>query len=355
MKVLHVVTRMNIGGVAALVLNLVRELPEHGIDVVLATGDVQIGEAEVAELPLNTVRVPGLGRAPRATDDLRALAALRRLVRDLRPDVVHTHTAKAGALGRLATEGVGPRRVHTFHGHLLHGYWGPAATRGFTLVERTLAARTDLLVSSGVRVGEDLRAAGVGRGARWLDVPPGVVAPVPSGVPQKRTVAFVGRLVAVKRVDRLLEVARLLPDVRFLVAGDGPMRAELAAAAPPNVVFLGWVADPGTVYGRSGLVLLCSDNEAMPLALIEGALCGLPSVTTDAGSAAEVVEHGVTGRVVSGDAAALAAAVRELLDHEPVRAQAGRAAQRAAQERYSASAMAAAHARAYRSLMPDAR
>lgn len=353
MRVLHVITRMNVGGVAALVLNLARGLPAHGVEVVLATGQVQEGEAEVADLPAGTLRVQGLGRSPRPGDDLRALRELRALVRRVRPDVVHTHTAKAGFLGRLAVEGLGVPRVHTFHGHLLQGYFSPAVTRAVTLAERTLAARTELLISSGGRVGDELRAAGVGRRRRWLDIPPGVATPTLAGTREPRTVAFVGRLVGVKRVDRLVEAARLLPDVRFLIAGDGPLRASLEAEAPANVEFLGWLADPGAVYGRASAVLLCSDNEAMPLVLIEGALCGLPGVTTDAGSAAEVVEHDRTGLVSGPSPTELAAALRALLDDEPRRAALGRAARDAAQSRYTVEAMCRMHAAAYRSLLRE--
>lgn len=352
MKVLHVVTRMNVGGVAVLVRNLANGLPAQGVNVVLAIGEAQDGELEIADLPADVVRVPGLGRAPRASDDLLALRSLRRLVREVRPDVVHTHTAKAGALGRMASEGLRAARVHTFHGHLLQGYFRPAVTHGVTAIEAALASRTDLLVSSGERVGSELRAAGVGRGRRWAHIPPGIVPPVTCGTPEPRTVALVGRLVAVKRVDRLLNAARLLPDVRFLVAGDGPLRASLEAVAPPNVMFLGWVTDTGAVYGRAQAVVLCSENEAMPLALIEGALCGLPAVTTNAGSAAEVVEHRITG-LVSGDSPAeLAEAIRELLDDGARRAEMGQAARAAAEARHSVEAMCRAHAAAYASLRP---
>lgn len=344
------VTRMNVGGVAALVGSLVEGLAEHGVEVVLATGEVQAGEVEAQGLPEGLVRVPGLGRSPRPGDDVRALRALRALLRDVRPDVVHTHTAKAGVLGRLAAEGLGVPRVHTFHGHLLRGYFSPALTAGVVGVERALAARTDLLVSSGERVGTELRAAGVGRRARWLNIAPGVVAPVPSGAREPRTVAYVGRLVPVKRVDRLVAAARLLPDVRVLVAGDGPLRPALQASAPPNVEFLGWVGDPGAVYGRAGLVVLCSENEAMPLTLLEGALCGLPGVTTDAGSATEVVRHGRTGLVCGPSPEELAAAVRTLLDDEPRRAALGEAARQQALQRSTVEAMCRAHAGAYASL-----
>lgn len=341
---------MNVGGVATLVLNLMRGLPEHGVEVVLATGAVQEGELEIDGVPAEAVRVPGLGRSPRPGDDLRALRAVRSLVRRLRPDIVHTHTAKAGALGRLGVEGLSARRVHTFHGHLLRGYFGPRMTRGVVLAEGILASRTDLLISSGGRVGAELRTAGVGRNRPWVDIPPGVTSPTCLGAREPRTVALVGRLVPVKRVDRLIEAARLLPDVRFLVAGDGPQREALQSGAPENVEFLGWVTDPGVVYSRAQAVVLCSENEAMPLALIEGALCGLPGITTDAGSAAEVVQHGVTGLVVDGSSEALADAVGALLADEQRRARMGRAAEQVARERYTVDAMCRAHALTYASV-----
>lgn len=347
---LHVVTRMNVGGVASLVLNLTAGLPAHGVEVLLATGAVQDGEVEVAPLPHACVRLPGLGRAPRVTDDIHSLRAMRQVINAFRPDVVHTHTAKAGVLGRLATEGVAARRVHTFHGHLLHGYFGASATRAVTLTERALASRTDLLISSGARVGDELRAAGVGRRRPWETIAPGVVPPSVSGTPTGRTVAFVGRLVRIKRPDRLIEVARLLPDVHFLIAGDGPLRPWLESQATPNVEFLGWVQDVGAVYGRASLVLLCSDNEAMPLTLIEGALCGLPAVTSDVGSAAEVVEHGVTGHVVSSSPRALADAVATILNDEELRRRMGADARRRAEDRYTVAAMCEAHAHAYQRL-----
>lgn len=351
MRVLHVVTRMNVGGVAELVLNLVGGLPEEGISVVLATGEVQDGEKEVAALPVDLVRVPGLGRSPHATDDLRALRALRRLVREDRPDVVHTHTAKAGLLGRIAAEGLRVPRVHTFHGHLLRGYFRPGMTRAVTAAEAALASRTDLLVSSGDRVGAELRAAGVGRSRRWVNIPPGIRPPRLSGVREKRTVAYVGRLVPVKRPDRLLAVARLLPDVRFLVAGDGPLRPALQAQSPSNVEWLGWTADVGTVYGRASAVLMCSDNEAMPLTLVEGAMCGLPAVTTDAGSAAEVVEHGFTGLVADASPQALAGALRTVLDVPDGGRAMGERARARALARFSVRTMTSAHSVAYRSLL----
>lgn len=352
MLVLHVVTRLNVGGVATLVRELSAGLPAQGVDVVVACGEVQAGERESPDRPDNLVRVSGLGRSVRPGDDLRALIGIRQLLRRVRPDIVHTHTAKAGLVGRSAAQWGGARLVHTFHGHLLHGYFSPRMTSAVTATERALAARTDLLVSSGLRVGQELRAAGIGMRRRWVNIPPGVAAPIGDATRELDTVAFVGRLVQIKRPDRLLAVARLMPHVRFLVAGDGPERAQLEAARLPNLELLGWVRDLGAVYRRAQLVLLCSDNEAMPLALIEGALCGIPAVTTDAGSSAEVVQHGATGLVSDGAPAHLAAAIDSLLRDDAQRETMGAAAAVRAQAHHSVEAMCRAHAEAYRGLLP---
>ncbi len=141
-RVVHVIARMNVGGPAELVVQLLRGLPDQS----LLTGDVEPGEADHLRLRAQGTpheRVPGLGRSVRPGDDLRALAFLVRELRRRRPDVVHTHTAKAGALGRVAAELAGvPHLVHTFHGHLLHGYFSPALTRAVVLTEPALAPRT---------------------------------------------------------------------------------------------------------------------------------------------------------------------------------------------------------------------
>jgi glycosyltransferase involved in cell wall biosynthesis len=343
---------MNVGGPAELLVQLLHGLPGQE----LLTGQVQDGEADhlslrAPETPFT--RVPGLGRRPRAGDDLRALAFLTAELRRRRPDVVHTHTAKAGALGRIAARAAGvPAVVHTFHGHLLQGYFSPAVTRGVILTERALARTTDRLVAVGEQVRDDLLAAGIGRPDRYAVIPPGVRLPAPPdpaaaraglGVaPEVPVVAVVGRLIAVKRSDRMLEVARRLPDVTFLVAGEGPLLEQVRRDAPANVRLLGWRADVETVYAAADVALLTSDNEGMPVSLVEAALCGTPAVSTDVGSAREVV----TGEVTAADPDALAAAVRRVL----ARPELGEQARRLARERFGVPAMIEAHRRLYAEL-----
>jgi glycosyltransferase involved in cell wall biosynthesis len=352
-KVVHVIARMNVGGPAELLVSLLEGLPDQS----LLTGEVEQGEADHLELrsPGTTfTRVPGLGRSPRPGDDARALAFLVRELRRRRPDVVHTHTAKAGVLGRLAARAARvPAVVHSFHGHLLHGYFSPGVTQAVVGTERLLARQTDRLVAVGEQVRDDLLAARIGRPEQYSVIPPGVRRPSPPPRDQARrlldlpaatpVVAVVGRLIAVKRPDRMLGVARQLPDVTFVVAGEGPLFEKTRQDAPPNVRFLGWREDVDVIYAAADAVLLTSDNEGMPVALIEAALCGTPAVSTDVGSAHEVV----IGEVTPPDPAALAQALRRVLAQD-LREQ----ARRVATDRFGIERMAQAHADLYAGLTP---
>jgi glycosyltransferase involved in cell wall biosynthesis len=349
--VVHVIARMNVGGPAALIVQLLAGLPDQS----LLTGEVGPGEADHLTLRAPGTpndRVPGLGRSLHATDDARALAHLVAELRRRRPDVVHTHTAKAGVLGRLAARAAGvPGVVHTFHGHLLDGYFSPPVTRLVVAAERVLARQTDCIIAVGEQVRRDLLAARIGRPEQYRVIVPGVaVRPTTSRTQAKAAlgvqgpvVSCVGRLIPVKRPDRLLAAARLLPEATFLVAGEGPLLARSRAEAPPNVRFLGWRADVELVHAAADVSLLTSDNEGMPVALVEAALCGTPAVSTDVGSAREVV----TGEVVGKDPIELAAAVRRVLAKDL-----GPRARADAERRFGVQAMLDAHAEVYASLSP---
>jgi glycosyltransferase involved in cell wall biosynthesis len=366
-RVLHVVARMNVGGPATQVVALTEGLDGAGYRVAVATGRPGSGEAEhlglrPAELRLR--RVPGFGPAPHPTDDARALRALHRLVRRARPDLIHTHTAKAGVLGRLVARRAGIPVVHTFHGHLLHGYFGPLGTRATVAVERRLAPWTDVLIAVGKRVRDDLLAAGIGRVGQYEAIPPGVSAPptVPRAeararlaiAPQAEVIAAVGRLTSIKRPERLLDIAAMLRrqgrPVTVVLCGDGDLRTELAARSAReglDVRFLGWREDVGTVYAAADAVVLSSDNEGMPVALIEAALCGRPVVATDVGGVSEVVDHGRTGFVVPPTAQDLVAGVQRLLADSELRARVGAAAVEHATQRFSTRALVDATVRVY--------
>ena len=367
-RILRVIARMNLGGPAWQVSVLTRGLTDH--ETLLLAGDIEPGEAEFVQLrdpTLPVCRVPALGRSVRVGDDLRALVAIRRAIRSFRPDIVHTHTAKAGLLGRLAAFSCRvPVVVHTFHGHVLHGYFRPVVTRAIRMLESLLARRTTALVAVGVRVRDELLDAGVGRQDQYTVVSPGVAAAVNvdrevarrmHGLPEDQPVVlFVGRLTAVKRVDRLLEAMELVrrrrPDVVLVIAGEGDLYDEarrLAESAGRSVRFLGWQPELGSLYAAADLVVLTSDNEGMPVTLIEAAMAGVPGVTTDVGSASEVVIDGVTGRVVPVAAGPVAEAIVDLLDSGRLATMAVEA-RRYAEEHFGMDRLIAEHRDLYRRL-----
>lgn len=353
LRVLRVIARMNVGGPALQVTGLVQGMDAARFDHRLLTGSVGADEADYVGLRapgLPLTKIDGLGRSPRPLDDLLALRQLTSQMRSFRPHIVHTHTAKAGVLGRLAAKAAGvPATVHTFHGHLLHGYFSPPVTRAVVQTERALARRTDRLVSVGARVRDDLLAAGIGRPDQYVVVAPGIaLPPAPArasaradlGLPLDATVVvFVARLTAIKRPERYLEIARRLqiahPAAVFAVVGEGDRLPDLQRESPSNVRFLGWRGDVETVYAASDLVVLTSDNEGMPVSLIEAALSGVPAVATRVGSVAEVVLDGESGLLVPTDVDALTSAVGRLLADPGRRDRMGRAAAAHAREHFS--------------------
>ena len=342
LHLVHIIARMNVGGPAQILAGLLADLDPAAVRQTLITGDVGPGEEDwtaVRDPWLATdprvIRLPGLGRAIAPLKDLRTRRALTRLLRTLAPDIVQTHTAKAGQLGRRAALRAGiPHIVHTFHGHTLHGYFPGPVTALFTALERRLARRTDDLLAVGARVRDELLAAGIGTPEQYTVLPPGVAdeglgdreaARVALGLPADApVVAFVGRLSDVKRPDRFVaaaeEVAVRHPDAVFLIVGDGEQRTALETVPRrADVRFLGWRGDVGTIYAAADVVVVTSDNEGMPVTLIEASMAGRACVTTDVGSAGEVVLDGRTGRVIPRDASAVAGAIIGLLEDDELR------------------------------------
>lgn len=356
-RVLQVMDRLNVGGPALLMAELTRGLDPDRFEQRLLVGAVGEEEGDFVslrapDLPVN--HVVGLGREPHAGRDAQALTQISRVVREFRPHIVHTHKAKAGVLGRTAAWAHRvPATVHTFHGHLLTGYFSPVKTRAVVGVERAFARGTTRLVAVGAQVRDELLTARVGRRGQYVVVPPGTgFRSIPSREEARRrldvpgdasVVSFVGRLTNVKRPERFIDAAIRLaaarPSAYFLVAGEGELREAIRERARPlgdRVRFLGWYAKVEEVYAASDVVMLTSDNEGMPVSLIEAAAVGVPAVTTRVGSAAEVVLDGVTGLVTTTATSDLVAATGRILDDEGLRRRLGDAARAQASERFGA-------------------
>jgi glycosyltransferase involved in cell wall biosynthesis len=251
---------------------------------------------------------------------------------------VHSHTAKAGTLARVAAWlGRVPVIVHTYHGHVFHGYFSPRQTRLFLAIERALARRTDCLLAVSETVRRELLGFGIGSPERMRVMPlgldldrfarsdamRGLVRAELGLAPETPTVGIVARLVPIKAHEVFLEaaarLARRLPRVAFVVVGDGERRAELETAAcrlelQGRVHFLGWRQDLDRIYADLDVVALTSRNEGSPVSLIEAMAAGRPVVATRVGGVPDLVEDGLTGTLVGpGDAGALAEAVAALL------------------------------------------
>ncbi len=362
-RIARVIARLNIGGPAQHTVLLTAGLDGARFATTLVTGVVEPAEGdftpEARARGVEPVVIPELGRAIRPGRDAAALIKLVRLFRRLQPDIVHTHTAKAGTLGRLAAFLAGvPVKVHTFHGHVLDGYFSPMVTRTFVAVERMLARMTDRLVTVSPRLRTELLAMGIGRPeqveaiplgldlARFLCVRPGVPTLRPAlglaaGAP---LLGIVGRLVPIKDHPTLFQAMALLPPsdppAHLIVVGDGEERGRFERSAArlglgERIHFLGWRADLETILPEMDVVICASKNEGTPVALIEAMAAGVPVLSTDVGGVADLVAHGETGWLVpAGDPPALAQAIQRLLGDATLRARLAAAGRPAALERH---------------------
>jgi len=366
-KVLRVITRLNIGGPAIHAILLTSAL-DDGVRFTstLVAGTTAPHEGDMLDLArarsVEPIVLPALGREINPLDDLVALARMVQLVRRLTPDVVHTHMAKAGTIGRLAARICGvPLVVHTYHGHVFHSYFGAAKTRVFLTIERALGLVTDRIIVVGDGQRDEIAGYGVAPPGKLesirlgLELAPLLHAEAARGRLRQELgidastplVGIVARLVPIKAheafFDAALRIREALPRVEFLVVGDGERRQALETLVQrrglsPAVRFLGWRRDMLNVYADLDVVALTSRNEGSPVALIEALAAGRPVVATAVGGVPEVVINGDTGVTVPvADPRTLAGAVLTLLADRPLAERLGAAGRRHVYPRYDSS------------------
>lgn len=330
---LRLITRLNIGGPARQALLLTKELARD-YRTILAAGTPPPSEGELTDPDVPVTRLP-LARPVSPSEDARALFAIRKLLQRTRPDILHTHMAKAGMLGRVAVASLKkrPRTIHTFHGHVLEGYFSRTVERGFLATERTLARRTDVLIAVSPEVRDSLLDLHVGRERQYRVIPLGfdlsrhLSVEARSGElrqrlglgPSATLVGIVGRLVPIKDVSTMLKAVALLPDVHLAILGDGELKEDLQQEAVSlglhrRVHFLGWWLDVPAAMSDLDAVALTSRNEGTPVALIEALACSRPVVASDVGGVRFVVDDGQTGLLCPpGSPEALAESLKAVL------------------------------------------
>jgi glycosyltransferase involved in cell wall biosynthesis len=352
-KVIRIIARLNIGGASINSTLLTSGLDKERFESILLTGIIGEGEGDMSYLAeqygINPIIISELGREISWKSDLVALWKLIRLIRKEKPDIIHTHTAKAGTLGRIAGILTGvPCKVHTFHGHVFHSYFGTVKTKVFIWIERILAGFTDrIIVISQLQYDELCHEIKIAPPSKFsiirlgFDLTEFLNSDVHRGKLRRELnisedtllVGIVGRLTAVKNHAMFLKsakkVSEKIANVKFIVVGGGELEPEMKELAvsleiKDKVIFLGWRRDMPAIYADMDLVVLSSLNEGTPVTLIEAMASGKAVVSTAVGGVPDIVHDCQTGILVpSGDDERFADAIVDLLEDAEKRKQFG--------------------------------
>jgi glycosyltransferase involved in cell wall biosynthesis len=384
-RVLRVIARLNMGGPALHVAYLSEGLAERGYDTTLVAGSLARGEGSMAYVAesrgVDIVHVDALSREISPIRDALSVLRLARLIREQRPHILHTHTAKAGAVGRLAALLAGDARpkivVHTFHGHVLRGYFGLPKTLAFRLLERLLARVTTRLVAVSPQVRDDLVELGVAPAERFTVVRLGIELDERLGgsatrdetrallgiAPETFVVGWVGRMTGVKRTDDVLSAVQQLRgrgvDAALLMVGDGPDRDHVEERSSQlgiirHCFFLGYQEDVAGWYQAFDAMILPSANEGTPVVVIEALAAGCPVVATSVGGVPDVVHEGVDGFLVPvGDTKAMAERLERLARDPELRRAMGKAGSETVPSRYAVERLVDDVDRLYRTLLAE--
>jgi glycosyltransferase involved in cell wall biosynthesis len=374
-RIMRIIARMNVGGPAVQVTGLMRGISPIDFDQQLFTGFCEADEADYLEsvaTDVPVIRIESLGRHVSFVGDIKAFISLVIAIKNFKPQIIHTHTAKAGFLGRIASiVSLHPSiRVHTFHGHLLFGYFGNFKRVLIVIAEKSLALFTDQLLAVGDKVRQDLIDAGIGTKEKFALMPPGLGI---NAIPRKDTsrealglsasglqCAFIGRVTKIKRPDRFLDVVSEIKkrgvNLEFFIAGDGElmeMCRKRIVSEDLRVTVLGWQSDIEKILSAADIVLLTSDNEGTPISLIQAGMAGLPVVTTNVGSVPDVVLDGITGVITALDVQEIADALERLVADLDLRVKFGDAAKQFTLANFGLQRLVRNHEELYKNLLSN--
>ena len=327
MKVLHVITRMNTGGPAVFLDHLTNAMNDLGAQSTIAYGYCEPNETDYTEnheINSKLIKVKTLHRSLNPFDDMRTFLALRRAIKEVRPDLINTHTSKAGVLGRIAAKSINRKIpvVHTYHGHLIYGYFAKYKTIIFTLIERLLAQFTNAAVSITKETQTSLQKLKIGKNLEWsvihLGIPVSSNNSLPSNDGHKLKLLWVGRFTDIKdpayAVKVMVELEKISPNkFQLSMVGGGELLEQIKKSAQNlPIQFLGWVDKPFENSGHFDLLLLTSKNEGMGLVMLEAANYKKSTVARNVGGVGEFLTDGVNGLLIDGSTAEMANEINSL-------------------------------------------
>ena len=364
-RVISIISRMNIGGPAVLLVELINSLPSSEFEHLLITGRCEANEKDYLDVsPLNSdfEYLDGLGRSVSLTNDVFSFLKMIKVIRRYKPNIVHTHTSKAGVLGRVATKIAAPRAkiVHTYHGHLLYGYFGGFKRSVIIFLEKVLSRITDVLLAVSTPVMNDLKSVGIGNEAFWQIIHPGV--PIPEDhkrvVGSKETISliWIGRFTEIKNpqlaIQAFADLKRITSQkVTLTMIGDGELFQECTAFTSQeelDIYFLGWQPEVLDYLQESDLLLMTSLNEGMPVVILEAAMMGIPCLSTEVGGISDFIAEGDTGFFSSAEPNKFAEKISKLIEDQDLRLQVGLRAKQLAHSGFSSATYLNSHINLYR-------
>jgi glycosyltransferase involved in cell wall biosynthesis len=365
MVVLQVIARLNLGGTAKYLISLNEGLNKVGITSLVATGFVEGSEIEDPDVKkLKPIRINHLGRKISLINDLRAASELRKVILQVQPDVIHTHTFKAGLLVRAQRNKIEEQLgrkitfIHTFHGHLFDD---PEFSKFKKLmikgVEKKLSKRSDQIITVGEQVKRYLGKQNIKAARKTVSIPPAVnsLKLVSRNQALKKykvkdkervRVLWLARVTAVKNPQKVVEIAKALPEIDFYLAGGGNLLEKIKVLAPSNLKVLGW-QDAKSILQIADIFLSTSENEGMPIALIEAQLASIPVVATNVGSVSEVVLHNKSGFTCGKSTDELIAAIKKLSQNKNLRVKFGKTGRANSLKSFSDKNLIAVHKKVY--------
>ena len=371
-RVVSIISRMNIGGPAVLLADLISRLPAEEFTHTLITGVCEENEVDyLLSNPLDSevIYLSNIQRSLIPFNDIKSFFQLIFTLRQIKPEIVHTHTSKAGVLGRTATRIACPKAkiIHTYHGHLLYGYFSKWKVSLLVNLEKSLAKISDALVAVTHEVMQDLKEVGIGTSSKWRVIHPGVRFHNTQQLTKEHgsksgdfdfTISWIGRFTNIKNPLLAIQSFSLLQEnsdlkIKFIMAGEGELWGEakiLAHNLGIDIEFPSWVSPIDKILVKSDLLLITSKNEGMPVVIIEAAGYGIPTITTDVGGVKEFVSDYKTGFLVSQEAKEISRRLLEVVNNPDLLTKIGTNAFELAHKEFSSETYLQSHLTLYRAL-----